>query len=113
MSQIGSPSIAINNAGINIRGAIDELSLAQFKQVLSTNVDSAWLVTRAFVEEMKRRRYGRIIHIATTLGLDGATALGRWGELKEIQGAAIHLASPASSFTTGSMVVVDGGWAAR
>jgi NAD(P)-dependent dehydrogenase (short-subunit alcohol dehydrogenase family) len=43
----------------------------------------------------------------------GATAMGRWGELKEIQGAAIYLASPASSFTTGSMMVVDGGWTAR
>ncbi|WP_202974082.1 SDR family oxidoreductase [Fimbriiglobus ruber] len=42
----------------------------------------------------------------------GAVALGRWGEIHEIQGAAIYLASAAAGFTTGSMLTVDGGWTA-
>lgn len=36
--------------------------------------------------------------------------LGRWGELEEIQGLAVFLASDASSFMTGAAITIDGGW---
>jgi len=39
--------------------------------------------------------------------------MGRWGELDELSGIAVLLASDASSFMTGSSVLVDGGWTAR
>ncbi len=39
--------------------------------------------------------------------------MGRWGELPEIEGAAIFLASSAASFITGTSLLVDGGWTAQ
>ena len=39
--------------------------------------------------------------------------MGRWGELEELAGAVVFLASDASSFVTGSPLFIDGGWTAR
>ncbi len=39
--------------------------------------------------------------------------MGRWGELEELTGAVVYLSSPASSYVTGTSIVVDGGWIAR
>jgi len=39
--------------------------------------------------------------------------LGRWGELEEIGGLALFLASDASSFVTGAAISIDGGWTAQ
>mgnify|MGYP000082519606 CR=1 FL=1 len=41
-----------------------------------------------------------------------ATAFKRWGQMHEVQGAAVFLASEASSYVTGSALYVDGGWTA-
>ena len=38
--------------------------------------------------------------------------MGRWGELQELAGAVVFLASPGSSYVTGSALFVDGGWTA-
>jgi len=173
LKDFGQIDILINNAGINLRGAIDELSVDEFLQVQALNVTGPWLMCRAVAQHMKARHSGRVINMGSTLSvialadrtpyatskgailqmtralalewapynitinamLPGPFAtemnlplkqdpdtyaafvakipLGRWGELEEIQGLAVFLASDASSFVTGAGIAIDGGWTAH
>ncbi|HQX51336.1 MAG TPA: SDR family NAD(P)-dependent oxidoreductase [Planctomycetaceae bacterium] len=71
MSQLGRIDILINNAGINIRGSISDLTYEQFQQVQKINVDGTWLCCKAVIPHMKKAGYGRIVNIASTLGVVG------------------------------------------
>ena len=69
--------ILINNAGINLRKPITEFTLAEWNNVIGTNVTSVFLLCRAFVPMMKGRGYGRIINMTSMMShisLPGRTA---------------------------------------
>lgn len=67
----GRIDILINSAGINIRAPIEDLSQDQFQQVMRTNVEGTWLCSRAVVPHFKAQGSGRIINLASALGLVG------------------------------------------
>ena len=69
--ELGKVDILINSAGINIRGPIVELTPGQFDQVMDVNVKGTWLCCRAAIPGMRERKWGRIINLASALGLVG------------------------------------------
>lgn len=71
LEQFGKVDILINNAGVNVRGPIDELTYEEFRHVQQINVDGVWLCSKAFTPAMKHAKSGKIINLSSTLGLVG------------------------------------------
>lgn len=67
--------ILVNNAGINLPQSIDTVSNESWDRTLELNLTSAMVLTRALVPQMKARRWGRIIHISSIMGI--ASKAGR------------------------------------
>jgi NAD(P)-dependent dehydrogenase (short-subunit alcohol dehydrogenase family) len=68
MECFGRVDILVNNAGTNKPQAIDAITDEAWDQVVEINLNSIMALTRALVPQMKERRWGRIIHISSTLG---------------------------------------------
>jgi NAD(P)-dependent dehydrogenase (short-subunit alcohol dehydrogenase family) len=67
----GRVDVLVNNAGIYPHTPFEELTFEEWRRVLSTNLDSVFLVTRAVYPHMRERGYGRIVNISTAAFLIG------------------------------------------
>ena len=168
LDAMGKVDILVNNAGTNVPQSIDQVKDEDWDNVLELNFSSCMAMSRALVPQMKERKWGRIIHISSIMGLGlkeqrhiysgtkaaligmarsmalelgpcgitvnclapgpfltdlpgrvltdeqkksfaTRTAVGRWGDPRELAGPALLLASDAGSYITGETLVVDGG----
>jgi len=71
LARMGRIDILVNNAGSNVPQPIDEITDEAWSRILELNLTSAMRLTRMLVPAMKMRRWGRIIHISSILGLSG------------------------------------------
>ena len=161
--------ILVNNAGIQRRAPLDQFKEEDWRELMSTNLDSVYYVSKAVAPGMIGRGRGKIINIGSVLSdlgrpgtapyaaskgavrnltrgmcadwarhglqinaiapgyfvtpmnealiadavfdewLKRRTPAGRWGDLEDLHGAAIFLASSASDFVNGQTIYVDGG----
>lgn len=172
-ARLGPIGILVNNAGVNLRGALHEMPDETWHTVIATNLHSAFYGARAVARRMiARGRGGKIINTCSVMSVMGRattgpytatkgalgmltkamcadwarhgiqcnaiapgyfateltaplkndqafndwltrrTPAGRWGEMPELAGAAIFLASDASSYVNGHLLFVDGGMTA-
>jgi len=169
----GRIDILVNNAGMSIRKPVQDLLLDEWRQVLDTNLTSAFLCARSVYPHMKQTGRGKVINIGSMLSIFGAsyapaygaskggivqltksmavawasdhiqvnavlpgwidteltrqarqkvsglhdrviarTPAGKWGNIDDLAGVAVFLASSASDFVTGAAIPVDGGYSA-
>ena len=168
-TEVGPIEILVNNAGVQHRRPLQDFPLSQWRRLVSTNLDSVFLMGQAVANRMIVRGHGKIINICSVqselarpgiapytatkgavkmltkgmatdwgrLGLQvngigpgyfrtelnqalvddpafsawlaNRTPMARWGNVEELAGAAIFLASDASSFINGHILYVDGG----
>lgn len=66
-AQMGKISILINNAGVNVRKPITDLTLDDWRLVTDTNLTSPFLMCRSFVPHMKGTGYGRILNMTSIM----------------------------------------------
>jgi 3-oxoacyl-[acyl-carrier protein] reductase len=71
LATCGRVDILVNNAGVTRDGLLMRMSDADWDTVLNTNLRGAFLITRAFSRAMLKQRAGRIINIASVIGLIG------------------------------------------
>jgi NAD(P)-dependent dehydrogenase (short-subunit alcohol dehydrogenase family) len=65
----GRVDILVNNAGTNSPMAIDAIDDAEWDRLLEINLSSCMALTRAVAPGMKARRWGRVIHISSIMGV--------------------------------------------
>ena len=173
VSTLGGINILVNNAGTTIRKRPEDLTEAEWHQVIDANLTSAFLCSKACYPIMKSAGAGKILNNGSMMSLFGSpwstpyaaskggmvqltkslatawapdniqvncflpgwintdltiqarkympdlhehvlkrTPADRWGEINDMSGIAVFLASAASDFITGTAIPVDGGFSA-
>ncbi|HEY1070827.1 acetoacetyl-CoA reductase [Thermomonas sp.] len=70
-ARLGPIDILVNNAGITRDGTFHRMKADQWMDVINTNLNSCFNVTRPVIEGMRERKWGRIIQISSINGLKG------------------------------------------
>jgi 2-deoxy-D-gluconate 3-dehydrogenase len=82
VARLGGLDILVNNAGINVRKPAQDLSTAEWKEVVDTNLTSTFLCAQAAYPAMKRAGRGKIINIGSMLSIFGAGFAPAYGASK-------------------------------
>jgi NAD(P)-dependent dehydrogenase (short-subunit alcohol dehydrogenase family) len=82
IEKMGKVDILVNNAGSNVPQPIDEIKNEDWDRIMELNLNSIMVLTRALVGPMKKRRWGRIIHISSIMGFVSKSGRGAYSATK-------------------------------
>jgi len=81
-AELGPASALVNNAGLLRPGSLESVSVAQWNAVLSVNLTGYLLCAREFGSDMRERRRGSIVHVASISALHPQTRSGAYSPSK-------------------------------
>ncbi|MGE5391952.1 MAG: 3-oxoacyl-[acyl-carrier-protein] reductase [Deltaproteobacteria bacterium] len=82
VDRFGRIDVLVNNAGINRDQLLVRISDEEWDQLIRTNLNGAFYCSRAAVKHMMRKRYGRIIHISSVVGIAGNAGQAHYAAAK-------------------------------
>ena len=97
--QLGPIEILINNAGITRDTTFHKMSALQWQDVINTNLNSCFNVTRPVIDGMRAQKWGRIIQISSINGQKGQYGQANYAASKAgMHGFSISLAQENAKF---------------
>lgn len=82
VSVLGQIDILVNNAGISQSVTVARMTEDHWKRTLDINLKGTFLCSRAVIQPMKERRYGKIVNIASIAGLLGSPGMADYSAAK-------------------------------
>ena len=79
---LGQVEILINNAGDSASAPLRKITLSDWERMLAVNATGTFLCTREFAPEMAQRGWGRIVNVASIVGLQGAKYVAHYSAAK-------------------------------
>jgi acetoacetyl-CoA reductase len=97
--KLGPVDILVNNAGITRDTTFHKMSYDQWSEVINTNLNSVYNMTRPVIEGMRERKWGRVIQIASINGQKGQYGQANYAAAKAgMHGFTISLAQENAKF---------------
>ena len=81
-NEVGPVEVLVNNAGISRDAMLQRMTHEQWEQVIRTNLDSLFNMTRPIINGMRERGFGRIVNISSINGQQGQLGLTNYCSAK-------------------------------
>ena len=82
IKDLNSPDILINNAGITKDNLLMRMKDEEWEEVINTNLNGMFRMTKLCLRAMMKKRYGRIINISSVVGLSGNAGQANYAAAK-------------------------------